>query len=85
MDNMIFWNGEFKICITQPVNIYAWIHKNALEVAEISRFYGEKGFEALILLLNLRMLKNGDIPENINKYIHVNKIINDKKTTFFFI
>lgn len=67
------------------MNIYVWIYKNVLEVVEILRFYGEKGFEVLILLLNLRMLKNGDIFENINKYIYVNKIINDKKIIFFFI
>lgn len=66
------------------MNIYVWIYKNVLEVVEILRFYGEKGFEVLILLLNLRMLKNGDIFENINKYIYVNKIINDKKIIFFF-
>lgn len=39
----------------------------------------KRGFEVLILLFNLRMLKNGDIFENMNKYIYVNNILNDKK------
>lgn len=57
MDSLIFWNGEFKICVSQPVKIYARINKNVLEGADILRFYGEKGVRDAIFTTYLRNVK----------------------------